>query len=270
MKALTAACALALLPSLSGLSLAESEPRTFTNTEGQSIQARLVAVEYEKAVLRLKSRKIARVPLGELSETDREFVNSWWKENENQLDPMDFVLKVTRDVDMLDLDVNTSVAGGGGGGRRGGGCRSCGPPRGGGGGQVIVTKERKRSDELFYRCQLENFTPRQLKEIQVNYTIYKRIRTRGADGSESRTEEIEGSHTIPELARLGTATFDTQPVLCEDESKSGGRGPRTSKRETLEGVILTFSYQGKEFLRQSYPENLLEKVERENGGPSHY
>lgn len=230
-----------------GALAAREEPRVFTNKEGRTVQATPVAVDGTDAVLRLKNRKIAKVPLESLSDDDQAFMRRWWEENKNKLDPMDFVLEIDRKHDALDR--NLSRSGGGGGGNRNNN-------------RSQVTK-RDRSDEYIYKCELKNYLPRDLDDIQIEYTIYKKVSKHDEQGSDNYTEEIDGSTTIRRLAALGTEEFETDAVICEDSSQTGGNGPRLWHRESIRGVVFTLSYGGREFLRQSDPEGLLEQLERE-------
>lgn len=61
------------------------------------------------------------------------------------------------------------------------------------------------------------------------------------------------------------AKFETEIVTCEDNSKSGGRGPREWQRESIRSVVFRLSKGGKTFLEQSDPDTLLDQHEREEG-----
>ena len=229
---------------------ARAEPRIFTNSEGQTVKATLVALEDKEAVLRLTNRKIARIPMETLSADDQAFVRKWWEENKDKLDPMDFVLTIDKDTDALDRKVQRS------GGNVGGGNRN-------NQNNFAPETKRERSDEYIYTAKLENYLPRDIEDIEVAYTIYKRVSKHDKQGSDTFTEEIDGSTSIRLLKALGTAEFETEAVVCEDTSKTGGRGPREWHRETLRGVVFTLSKGGREFLRQSDPETLIDQLERE-------
>ena len=109
----------------------QAEPRVFTNAEGRSVKAELVALEDNKTVvMRMANRKIARVPIDTLSTNDQSYVRKWWADNKDKLDPMDFVLKINRETEVVDRE--TSRSGGQGGGTDPGGGRAdhaLAPPR---------------------------------------------------------------------------------------------------------------------------------------------
>jgi hypothetical protein len=118
-------------------------------------------------------------------------------------------------------------------------------------------------DEFSYSAVLKSYVQKEVSDIEVEYTIYKRVSTRDKNGSESDIEEIDGSTSIKLLEGHGSATFETESVECEDSSQTGGKGPRLSKRETILGVVVTLSAGGKDFLTQSYPENFIDRLEEE-------
>lgn len=68
---------------VSGLPLsAEESLRDWTNTEGRTISAELIALEGDTATLRLSNGRRYDVPLATLSEADRDYVAQWQKGQE--------------------------------------------------------------------------------------------------------------------------------------------------------------------------------------------
>lgn len=57
--------------------IAEPAIREWTNEEGRTIAAELIAIEGETATLRLQNRRTYEVSLATLSEADREFADQW-------------------------------------------------------------------------------------------------------------------------------------------------------------------------------------------------
>jgi hypothetical protein len=220
-----------------GSSLAE--PRIFTNKEGKALTAELIHVEDENAVLKLANTRQVKIPLDSLTETDQEFIKSWWKENKNNVTEMDLRLaieKKTRRISNTDR-VKTK-------GKKGEA-------------QKIATVAK-----VEYSCVLNSFTRRDLSDITADYTIYKNISTRGKDGSGTTTETTDGSATVATLLSNQSATFETTDVTCEDSSqKASKKAPATSKRETVVGIVVRLSANGKEFLQQSHPENFIERLQ---------
>ena len=227
--------------------LSRAEPRTFTNTEGKSIEAELVRVEGEEAVLKLANLKLANVPLASLSKADEAFVRAWWEENKDKLGPMDVRLTIDKKTERIDRQVSRSNPGGGNNKNN----------------QQSPVVKKMQKDDIHYACVLKSYVKKEVADIEVEYTIYKRVSTRDKDGSKSEVEEIDGTATVRRLEAFGSATFETDVVPCLDESQTGGKGPDTRRSETVEGFVVTLSAGGKEFLKQSYPENYIERLEEE-------
>lgn len=224
--------------SLLVLNTAVAEPRTFTNKEGKALTAELISVVDEKAVLKLANLKKYKVPIDSLSEDDQKFIKEWWEENKNNVSEMDVRLEISKSVDRIAKPDEKKDK---------------------------KNKDKSSSEEVQFNCVLESYTQRDLSDISVKYTIYKRVSTRDGDGSETKVEEITGSTTIDSLPSHEKATFETDAVLCKDESKKGGKDkPSESRRETVIGVAVTLSANGKEFMTQGYPDNFLDKIEDED------
>jgi len=238
--------AIIALGGLLGTWMAHAEPRTFTNTEGNTVDAELISLEDDTVVLKLRNGAAARVPLKTLSESDQSFVTAWWEENKDKLKPMDVRLTIDKKAERIDRKVTST-----GGGNRN--ALNQPPP--------VVKKVT--IDEFHYIGELKSYVRKDVEDITVEYTIYKRVSTNDKDGLDTTVEEIDGTDTIRVLKGLGSATFETDEVQCEDVSETGGNKPRTSKRETILGVVFTLSAGGQDFLKQSDPENLIQRLEEE-------
>ncbi len=222
-----------------------AEPREFTNAEGKTLKAELVSVIDDMAVLKLANSRTANVPLKSLSADDQAYIAEWWKENKDKLKPMDVTLAVSKKSDRIDRKVT----------RSGGGIVQQG--------QNVVSEIVKKLtiDEFYYVGELKSYVKKDVSDIAVSYTIYKRISTSGKAGSETKVEEIKGEALVKRLEAHGKATFETDIVSCEDSSVTGGNVPREYKRETILGVIFELSSGGQDFLKQSAPENLAAHLE---------
>lgn len=231
---------------LVGSSLAET--RSFTNKEGKALTAELIRVEGESAVLKLANSSRVNVPIASLSDSDQQFIKTWWEENKNNVTEMDLRLEI----DKKSKRISRSDSGDDKG-KKGG------------------DQKKASVDEIQYSCVLKSYTPRDISDISVDYTIYKRISTRGEDGSETTTETTDGSAKIASIPGNQSATFETTGVTCEDVSQKPSRQKgaqqnakkATSKRETVIGVVFRLSANGKEFLEQSDPENFMDKLKED-------
>lgn len=240
-----------ILIALGGLFLAafsHAETRTFTNAEGKSIEAELVGLEDESALLKLANLSIAKVALTSLSKSDEAYVRAWWEENKDKVGSMDVRLTIDKNTERIERKSTTSGNSGGGQNNR-----NQPPP--------LVTKVQK--DEVEYVCVLKSYVKKEISDITVNYTIYKRVITRDKDGTKSDMVEIDGTASIKRLEAHGSATFDTQVVPVDNNSKKGGKGPDTMRSETIEGFVVTLSAGGSEFIKQSYPENYIARLAEE-------
>lgn len=232
------------LASLLCAAVTQAEPRTFTNTEGKSIKADLVRVEGENAVLKLANLSVAKVPLASLSKADEAYVKAWWEDNKDNIGAMDFQLAIDKNTKRIDRKRSRSGGNGGGGNNQF---------------SQVVTKMQK--NEIQYACILKSYVKKEISDITVNYTIYKRVSTRDKDGSKLTVEETDGTTSIKSIKALGSATFETDVMPCESNSQTGGNGPSTKRSETVEGFVVTLSVAGKEFLKQCYPDNYIERLE---------
>jgi hypothetical protein len=221
-----------------------AEPHTFTNTEGKSVEAEMVALSGTTVVMKLPSRKIAKVDLSSLTEADQAFVKAWWETNKNKLKAMDVRLTLDKNTKQIERKVTRSGGNGGKGGKPG-------------------VQKRMSKDEVFYSGEIKSFAKKDIEDLRVRYTIHKRTSTRNGDGSQTETEEIDGETMIRHLPSLGTAAFETEVLECLDESQSGGGKPRTSHSDTIIGIVVKLSVGGEVFLTQSYPDNFLARLEEE-------
>ena len=228
------------LASLLAVSSSLAETRTFTNKEGKSITAELLGVEKDDAVLKLANSSRVKVPVASLSDADQAFVKSWQEENKNNVTESDVRLSIEKKSD-----------------------RVPGPDSGK---DKKGKKDQKKVtiDKVHYLCELSSYSAKELSDITASYTIYKRVSTRGEGGSETTTETVDGSETIASLPSNQKVTFETTTVTCEDMSQKASKDKKaSSQRETVVGMVVKLSANGKEFLEQGYPDNFLDRLKEE-------
>lgn len=229
--------------------MARAAPRVFTNSEGKKVEADLMSVVGEIAILKLTNGSSAKVPIKSLSAEDQAFIAAWWEENKDKLKPTDVALVITKKTESIDRKVTRT-------GDTFGGSRN---------GQTIIIPplvKKLTVDGFHYACELKSYSAKSVSDITVTYTIYKRVSETDKDGSDSVVKEIEGTATIKFLEAQGRASFETKKVSCEDSSQTGGNKPRELKRETILGVVFHLSAGGNDFLTQSHPENFLERLDQ--------
>lgn len=222
---------------LLGLLVSGAEARTFTNTAGKKIEAELIGVEKEAAILKLGNGRTAKVPLNSLSEEDQTYAKSWHEENKNKLVESDVRLTI----DKNSKRTNTKSSSGN------------------------KKDDRKKSSksETSYTCTLENSSTKTIEGITASYTIYKRVSRRDKNGSNTSTKETTGTDSLDTLKPRLSVKFTTDGVTCEDSSQKSENGPSRSQRESILGFVVTLSVGGEEFLKQCHPENYLERQEEE-------
>jgi len=210
--------------------------RVFTNTAGKTINAELVGLNNKTAILKLDNGKQAKVPLSSLSKDDQLYVNTWWEKNKNMVSANDIRIAISK----------KSISQ-----------------------RASKDKDGKKKDSksktatTTYTCTLNSYTQKSIKDIKVDYTVYKSVSSRGEGGSSSSTEEISKTTAVALIEANKSAEFETEAVKCVTSSKKGKEGKGSSKRESIVGIVVTLSVDGKEFLKQSHPDNLLRRLEEE-------
>ncbi len=233
-----------LLSALLLATVSQAAPITLTNKEGKKIEAELVRLDGEKVFLKLTNLSTVEVPLNTLSDADVTQIKAWWEENKNKVGAKNLRFSILKNVKQIDRKV-TKTGGSGHSGKN----------------QVAQVVKKMTKDEVTFNCVLKSYAKNDISEITAEYTIYKRVSTRDKDGLKSDVDEIDGTKEIRFIEAMGTADFETDKVPCEDISESGGNKPTTRKSETVEGIIVTLSVGGEVFLKQSYPENYIGRLE---------
>lgn len=213
-----------------------AEARTFTNTAGKTINAELVGVNGKTAILKLDNGKQAKVPLTSLSKDDQVYVTSWWQKNKNMVSENDVRLSISKKITSHREPKSKD-------------------------GKKKDSKSKKTS--TVYTCTLSSYCKKPIQNIKADYTVYKNVSSRGEGGSSSATDAIAKTTTVAILESNKSAEFETTAVECITSSKKSKDGKGSSKRESIVGIVVTLSVDGKEFLKQSYPENLLRRLEDE-------
>ena len=184
------------------------------------------------------------MPLNTLSDTDITQIKAWWEENKNKVEAKNLRFSIVKNVKQIEREVTKT----GGAAQAGKNLTS----------QVVKKMEK---NEVTFNCVFKSYAKNDISEITAEYTIYKRVSTRDKDGLKSDVDEIDGTKEIRFIEAMGTADFETDKVPCEYTSESGGGKPTTRKSETVEGIIVTLSVGGEVFLKQSYPENYIGRLE---------
>jgi hypothetical protein len=217
--------------------LARAEVRTFTNSAGKEIKAELIGMENGTAILKLANGRKAKVPLKSLSDGDQTYVKSWYEENKNKVSAGDLRLTIEKNTERLKETEEKRNKGNN-------------------------NRNNKISrTETSYTCALENLSTKSIEGIKAEYVIYERVSVRGGeDGSETRTEETSNGADVDNLKPKGTVEFTSDSEISE-EGETTRKGVSESRREKVVGFVVTILINGVEILKQSHPDNFLERLE---------
>lgn len=217
--------------------LSRAEVRTFTNSAGKEIKAELIGMENGAAILKLANGRKAKVPLKSLSDGDQTYVKSWYEENKNKVSAGDLRLTIEKNTERLKETEEKRNKGNN-------------------------NRNNKISrTETSYTCALENLSTKSIEGIKAEYVIYERVSVRGGEeGSETRTEETSSGADVDNLKPNGTVEFISDSEISE-EGETTRKGVSESRREKVVGFVVTILIDGVEILKQSHPDNFLERLE---------
>jgi len=207
-----------------------TQARTFYNTEGKSIEAEMVSVENDAVVMKLANGREAKVPLNTLSTADQNYVKKWWEENKNKITARDVKVSINQN------SVYTKRP------------------------ETKRTKKHKIKTsemEFTFECEVDNLASKTISGITASYSVHKRINKRSKKGSSSDVQVINNTIQLEPLESRKHLSFTTAAVKCNNVSDSKAA---LTVRETVIGVVLTLSVNGKEILTQSHPKNLIGRI----------
>jgi len=210
-----------------------TQARKFYNTEGKSIEAELLSVENDTAVMKLTNGRKIKVPITKLSKADQNFIKTWWNKNKNLLTEGDVRLSIKQ------KSVYTKKP------------------------ETKYTKNNKvktSESEVTFLCGLDNYSAKTAKGIKATYTIHKRVSKRDKNGSFSEIKLVRNTIPLNILKSHKKIKFTTDAIKCKDSSD---QAERSSLRETVIAIVLTLSVDDKEFLTQSHPENFIRRLKEE-------
>ncbi|WP_227021661.1 SHD1 domain-containing protein [Oceaniferula marina] len=228
---------LTMLSLLSCLALSPSTAaRTFTNTEGKTINAELIDVAEDSVTLKLSNGKKAKVPLSSLSEADQEFAKSWQEKNKNKISESDVKLTITKEFEWIKRPKTE---------------------------RSERSKKKSSETETYFTCHISNYSKKTIHALEATYTIYQRVSERGEGEPVTVVKEIKKSVPLKTLEAKKEVQLDSEKVRCVNMLNKPAEGPDTSKRETITGFVIKLSSNGTTFMTRSHPENFLKKLEEE-------
>jgi hypothetical protein len=220
------------------------QAREFHNTEGKSIEAKLISVEGDVAVMKLTNGRKVKVAMNKLSTADQDHIKAWWKENKNLITERDVKFKI-RQKRAYTKKPQTNYSGN--------------------------SKIKTSESEVTFLCELDNYSTKTISGIKAIYSVHKRVSKRGKEGTSSEVEILDDTIELDLLESRKKLNFTTKGVKCSDratsphsgDGKSNAKIDRSSHRETIIGMVLTLSVDGKEILTQCHPENFIRLLKEE-------
>ncbi len=231
-----------VLVGMMGMSMVGAEMRVFTNKEGKTLEAELLLVEKDKAVLKLGNGKQAKVAMNTLSDADQDFIKTWWEENKDKIKPTDVTLT---------LEVKTGNMK-----RR----YYNNPDQEMSDGSTATVREYYYSVDRHYVGEVKNISGKDLKNVSMKYTMYiAHNRGERAMGMPP-IKRIEITRDIELLRNAAIETFETEKVTTSSTSRENAASGADTNPSNLLGITVTLSAGGKEFLTVHDPEKLPELI----------
>jgi hypothetical protein len=121
----------------------------------------------------------------------------------------------------------------------------------------------KKTDEWAFTVTVENQTFKALENLEVKYIIFYKTEKLGQKGP-ARKETKSGSYTIPSIASLDKAIFDTDSVKLTRGMLIGQpgsyeyftNGAKPNAADTLTGIWIRIYKDGNQFAEYGYPAGL--------------
>lgn len=208
---------------------------TLTDTEGRSIQAKIVVITAGVATVAMENGRQYRIPMDRLDEKSKQVLDQWrLKGLENLRDPVKFnVRSFTENVEVGSTE-----------------------------------STRTRTYDEGYTVTVENGSPMILPEMTLQYMVVKENEPRAAKSRHDISYSTKkGSAKVPSLNMRESHTFNTETFEMERSSLKGGwsyvGGGKKSSRDGLAGIwirIMSGNTVVYEYIR---PSSLSDKVDWE-------
>lgn len=211
-----------------------AEYRVFTNKDGDTIEARMVRIEDDLAVIERKDRRIFRYPIDRFSDEDQKYVRRWPAlRGLGSKDRIEIRLRRSR----LERNQERSSP------------------------QVDPDLDFRRTEEKFvYQIIFNNRTGDELEDVTVEYRIFKQ-RAAHMPGDRGRRIVKRGETTAEKIRRRGETTITTEPFLIIDTDREawGPYNPQTGyysvvrvrRSDSLDGIWIRIM-DGDKIVREEY------------------
>jgi hypothetical protein len=209
MKRLT--CLAAIIGAMTAL---HATARTFTSTDGRTIEAEVVSADGLQATLKLADGRQTVVPMNRLSQADQEYLTGWIKANPQAI-RYSFTVEATKDK----LESKTA------------------PTR-----DSLVTAT---THKWYYHVKITNRASQPIEGLKMQYQIHYV----DVDGTTKSSEFKSGEKEVPTLKPGGNTTVDTDPVDLVTTQLGGGyiygSGAKSRQTDTIKGIAVTLEHNGK-------------------------
>jgi hypothetical protein len=195
------------------ISALQAAPRSFTSTEGKTIEAELVSATGLQATIKLTDGRETVVPLNRLSQADQDFVGQWLAQHPQAV-RYNFVVDASKDkVDSKTKGSNLSIT------------------------TATATK-------WLYHVKITNRASEPVNGVIMRYQIHYI----DVEGKSKNTEYAFGAKELPMLKPGESTMIDTDPVQLIKTELQGGYvysdGSRSRQADTIKGLAVTLQYNG--------------------------
>jgi len=189
-----------------------AEPRTFTSPDGRTLQADILSATPDTVTLKMSTGQTLVTPIARFSQEDQAHINAWRKQNPAPI-KYNFAASFTKE------KKNTSKSSTGA--------------------EVITT------DTWVCNMKIANRSGQTLEGVTVEYEVFYNILNRGQPVLQKLTGKAEAG-TIKHLQEVVVPTGEIKlTTTLLDGSYYYADSTRARKKESLEGMIITISHEGK-------------------------
>jgi hypothetical protein len=199
---------------VSGMTVINAAARTFTSSDGKSIEAEVVNADGLQATLKLPDGRQVAVSWNRLSQADQEFLANWIKEHPQAI-RYSFTVDATKD------KVESKAAATG---------------------DSLV---KGTATKWLYHVKITNRASQTIEGLKMRYQIHYV----DVDGASKSVEFKSGVKEVDGLKPGSSASVDTDPVELLTTQLDGsyiyGNGAKSKQADTIKGIAVTLEHNGK-------------------------
>jgi hypothetical protein len=205
---------LCILAILYGMAAPDAEARTFTSTDGKTLEAELVGADAFQATLKLPDGRQVAVPLNRLSQADQAFVVGWIQEHPQAI-RYSFAVDATKD------KVESKAASTG------------------------DSYVKGKATKWLYHVKITNRASLPIEGLKMRYQIHYI----DVDGTSKSVEFKSGVKEVAGLKPGASTSVDTDPVELLTTQLDGsfyyGDGAKSKQVDTIKGIAVTLEHAGR-------------------------